>query len=149
MELKLMINTRSLSNQALKSAHPSLLCCPLVALRNIQLMTGEPRPRYSALQLLGVSGACGWNNVWLRAKPVGCVELPRSLMRQQCPKWGYQFLFYYDETKSMMNKKILSMLKIVAKLSLGYSMVSCAHLGVRWPDCFSFARRVATTVMSQ
>ena len=22
-------------------------------------MTGEPRPRYSALQLLGVSGACG------------------------------------------------------------------------------------------
>ena len=33
-------------------------CCPLLALRNIQLMTGEPRPRYSALQLLGESGAC-------------------------------------------------------------------------------------------
>ena len=33
VELKLMINTRSLSNQALKSAHPSLLCCPLLALR--------------------------------------------------------------------------------------------------------------------
>ena len=28
-------------------------------LRSIQLMTGEPRPRYSALQLLGVGGACG------------------------------------------------------------------------------------------
>ena len=27
---------------------------------SIQLMTGEPRPRYSALQLLGASGACGW-----------------------------------------------------------------------------------------
>ena len=33
-------------------------CCPLLALRSIQLMTGESRPRYSALQLLGVSGAC-------------------------------------------------------------------------------------------
>ena len=33
--------------------------CPLLALRSIQLMTGEPRPRYSALQLLGESGAYG------------------------------------------------------------------------------------------
>ena len=33
-------------------------CCPLLALRIIQLMTGGPRPRYSALQLLGESGAC-------------------------------------------------------------------------------------------
>ena len=32
-------------------------CCPLLALRSIQLMTGEPRPRYSALHLLGESGA--------------------------------------------------------------------------------------------
>ena len=38
-------------------AHPDA-CCPLLALRSIQLMTGEPRPRYSALQLLGESGAC-------------------------------------------------------------------------------------------
>ena len=35
-----MIKTRSLSNQALKSAHPSLLCCPLLALRGIG--AGEP-----------------------------------------------------------------------------------------------------------
>ena len=33
--------------------------CPLMALRSILLMAGEPRPRYSALQLLGESGACG------------------------------------------------------------------------------------------
>ena len=33
-------------------------CCPLLALRSIQLMTGEQRPRYSMLQLLGESGAC-------------------------------------------------------------------------------------------
>ena len=32
--------------------------CPLLALRGIQLMTGEPRPRYGALQLLGKSRAC-------------------------------------------------------------------------------------------
>ena len=38
-------------------AHPDA-CCPLLALRSIQLMTGEPRPRYSALQLLGESGDC-------------------------------------------------------------------------------------------
>ena len=43
-----------------------------------------------------------------RAKPEGCGELPRSLMRQQWPKLRYQFLFYYDETKLIMNKQILS-----------------------------------------
>ena len=32
-----------------------------------------------------------------RAKPEGCGELPRSLMRQQWPKLRYQFLFYHDE----------------------------------------------------
>ena len=35
-------------------------CCPLLALRGIQLMTGEPRPWYNALQSLGESGACGF-----------------------------------------------------------------------------------------
>ena len=34
-------------------------CCPLLALRSNQLMTGKLRPWYSALQLLGESGACG------------------------------------------------------------------------------------------
>ena len=55
-----------------------------------------------------------------RAKPEGCEELPRSWMRQQWPKLRYQFLFYHDETKLMMNKQILSiwMLKFVPKLSL-------------------------------
>ena len=43
-----------------------------------------------------------------RAKPEGCGELPRSLMRQQWPKLRYQFLFYHDETKLMINKQILS-----------------------------------------
>ena len=34
---------------------------PLLALRgSFQLMTAEPRPRYSALQLLGESGTYGW-----------------------------------------------------------------------------------------
>ena len=33
-------------------------CCPFLALRSTQLMTGEPRPRYSVLQLLGENGAC-------------------------------------------------------------------------------------------
>ena len=44
-------------------------CCPLLALRSIQLMTGVPRPRYSTLQLLGESGACGthllYPQLWL------------------------------------------------------------------------------------
>ena len=43
-----------------------------------------------------------------RAKPEGCGELPRSLMWQQWPKLRYQFLFYHDETKLIMNKQILS-----------------------------------------
>ena len=59
VELKLKINSRSLFNRTLNRAHPPLLYCALLALRGIQLMTGEPRPRYNALQLLGVSGACG------------------------------------------------------------------------------------------
>ena len=36
----------------------------------------------------------------------GCGDLPRSLMRQQWPKLRYQFLFYHDKTKSIMNKQI-------------------------------------------
>ena len=63
VELKLKINTRSLFNRTLNRAHPPLLCCALLALRSIQLMTGEPRPRYNALQLLGVSGACALNGI--------------------------------------------------------------------------------------
>ena len=43
-----------------------------------------------------------------RAKPEGCGEFPMSLMRQQWPKLRYQFPFYHDETKLMMNKQILS-----------------------------------------
>ena len=43
-----------------------------------------------------------------RAKPEGCGEPPRSLMRQQWPKLRYQFLFYHDETKLMMHKQLLS-----------------------------------------
>ena len=39
------------------------VCSPLLVLRSIQLMTDEPRPRYSALQLLGESGACAHPNV--------------------------------------------------------------------------------------
>ena len=55
-----------------------------------------------------------------RARPEGCGELPRSLMRQKWPKLRYQFLFYHDDTKLMMNKQILSiwMLKFFPKLSL-------------------------------
>ena len=40
----------------------NLFCHPPLgpaALRSIQLMTGKPRPWYNAIQLLGVSGACG------------------------------------------------------------------------------------------
>ena len=55
-----------------------------------------------------------------RAKPGGCGELLGLLMRQQWPKLRYQFLFYHDETKLMMNKQIpsIQMLKFVPKLSL-------------------------------
>ena len=84
-----------------------------------------------------------------RAKPDGCGEPPRSLMTPQSQKLKYQFLFYHDGTKLMMDKQIMSMLKIVPKLSPGYSMVTCADPGVRWPDCFSLVTCVATIVMSQ
>ena len=43
-----------------------------------------------------------------RAKPEGCGELPRLFMRQQWLKLKYQFLFYHDETKLMVNKQKLS-----------------------------------------
>ena len=60
VELKLKINTRSRSYKALKWEHPSLRNCRCWPSGVFQLMTGEPRPRYSALQLLGESGACGF-----------------------------------------------------------------------------------------
>ena len=79
--------------------------------------------------------------------PSGCGELPRSLLRRQWPKLRYQFLFYHDETKLMMNLQIKA--QICPKTVPGYGMVTCAHLGVMWPDCFSLVTCVATTVMSQ
>ena len=52
---------------------------------------------------------CLINDLGSSPQPEGfCGELPRSLMRQQWPKLRYQFLFYHDETKLMMNKQILS-----------------------------------------
>ena len=66
-----------------------------------------------------------WYQYWSRCclindLPEGFGELPRSLPRQQWPKLRYQFLFYHDETKLIMNKHILSiwMLKFVPKLSM-------------------------------
>ena len=38
---------------------------------------------------------------------------------------------------------------ICPKTVTAYNMVTCAHLGVMWPYCFSLVTRVATTVMSQ
>ena len=66
-----------------------------------------------------------------RAKPEGCGELPRSLMRQQWLKLRYQFLFYHGETKLMMNKQILSiqMLKFVPKLSLAAAWLHVHIMG--------------------
>ena len=78
-----------------------------------------------------------------RAKPEGCGELPRSLMRQQCiPSWWNQI---NAESTNTVNLNA----QICPKNSPGYSMVTCAHLGVMWPDCFSLVTGVATTVMSQ
>ena len=51
----------SLKTKKYYIAHPPDACCPLFALRSVQLMTGEPRTRYSAPQLIGVSGACDPN----------------------------------------------------------------------------------------
>ena len=51
---------------------------------------------------------CLINDLGSSPQPKGCGELPRSLMRQQWPKLRYQFLFYHNETKLMMNKQILS-----------------------------------------
>ena len=55
-------------------------------------------------------GYRNWYQYWGHCclSPSGCGELPRSLMRQQWPKLGYQFLFYNDETKLIINKQILS-----------------------------------------
>ena len=38
----------------------------------------------------------------------GCGELPTSLSTPQWPKFRFQFLFCYDETKSMLDKQIVS-----------------------------------------
>ena len=46
---------------------PAVRCWPW------QLMTGEPRPRYSAPQLLGGSGACGLDFVMVEAPPFSSV----------------------------------------------------------------------------
>ena len=74
VELKLMINTRSLSNQALKSAHPSLLssrCWPWGVFIGAgqPLQHGEVRDTYITWREWGLclnpNSACTWNGgVW-------------------------------------------------------------------------------------
>ena len=75
-----------------------------------------------------------------RAKPYCFGELPRWLMRPQWRKMSYEFLFYYyDETKSMMNKQMLSrqMLKIAPKLSWIQHGFMCTSQG-QMTQCFFF-----------
>ena len=61
VKLKLEFNPQSLFNQAPNPVHPSPLSSCLLALRSIQFMTGEARPRYSVLQLIGECGAYARN----------------------------------------------------------------------------------------
>ena len=80
--------------------------CALLALRSIQLMTGEPRPRYNALQLLGVSGACGPNShqlagwdffvAWLAAKPQGPMTIAWVNRSQHICNISAKFLNIYS-----------------------------------------------------
>ena len=60
--------------------------------------------------------------------------------------WCINFYYVIMKLKLMKNKQIVS------KLSQNYpgcSMVICAYLGLRWPDCISLVTRVASTLMSQ
>ena len=50
------------SKSSVESSAPIAAQLPLLVLRSIQLMTGEPRPRYSTLHLLGESGVCAQDN---------------------------------------------------------------------------------------
>ena len=67
--------------------------------------------------------------------PLGCGELPRSLMRPQWPKLRYQCLFNHDETKLMINKQILWRLRleIAPKLSwLQHGYMCTSWCQVNW-----------------
>ena len=60
VKLKLKINTNIEYNARIVAQ------LPLLALRSIQFMAGEPGPRYGAFQLLGKSGDCGQGDKWMK-----------------------------------------------------------------------------------
>ena len=66
-----------------------------------------------------------------RAKPAGCGELHSSLFGSQWPKLRYQVLFYYGKTN--VNKCCQKTCSKISQNCPGYSMVTCAHLGIRGP----------------
>ena len=82
VKLKLTINTRSLSNQALKSAHPSLLCCPLKAFEEYSLGLVS---RYSTVR----SGTLTWHEwgLWSGVLPLKFLVVIREIHKNlwRCP----------------------------------------------------------------
>ena len=81
-------------------------CCPLLAVRSIQLMTGEPRPWYSALQLLVESGDCELNFRLIIAKLVHAHEkmLCLSTAVHYNTKWWYVSLQLFCVMKTGNNE---------------------------------------------
>ena len=88
------------------------------------------------------------------------MPLSKSLWRIPGMWWACQIVndrnwdinFYFITVKLnqwWIDKYCLCKCLWLSRNCLGYSMITRAYLGVRWPDCFSLVTRVATTVMSQ
>ena len=56
-------------------------------------------------------------------------------------------LWWWNYINDEYTNTVNSNAQICPKTVPGYSMVTCAHPGVLWPDCVSLVTRVATTVM--
>ena len=97
-----MINTGSLSNQALKSVHPSLLCCPLLALRSIQWHWSAATARSRCACLLD-SGGTIWL-LWVYRDPVGIKIDSVGTSRR---KWPVPKLMYLQILMSIEGGKLL------------------------------------------
>ena len=64
--------------------------------------------------------------------------------------WGINFYSIVMKLNQWwINKNWLGKCSKLSQNCPGYSMVTYAHLRVRWPDCFPLETRVATTVMSK
>ena len=137
-----------------------LLYCHLTNIRSLMSLVKMVNilslfPKHFSIEMLLPSaypfmvkwnGGVSWVN-YPRSRRMSSLEMNLWIMGTLGESKFYE-LIWIVQFQQLWVHGIVSSLFLV-KWVPGYSMVTCTHLGVRWPDCISLVTRVTTTVTSQ